>query len=226
MPIRRWRAAAALLAPTDPPLGASDCERLRGGVLAQPANSLSAATLAGFGLALARHHRGHHDHAELVGAVVAAAGFGSVAYHGPGTRLGLWAHDWTIVAMLGVIALEDVREVRPDLSAVATATYAGAMAAAGTLLVVRPDAIRGIAAVASASAFVAELSARRLARGGTARAHRAAEALMAGAAAAYVAGRTASPLCRPDSWVQWHGLWHTLSGIAMVAWAHASLGDN
>nr|WP_090339075.1 hypothetical protein [Mycolicibacterium malmesburyense]CRL67199.1 hypothetical protein CPGR_00319 [Mycolicibacterium malmesburyense] len=32
--------------------------------------------------------------------------------------------------------------------------------------------------------------------------------------AAYAAGRTGSPLCRPDSWWQFHGAWHVLSGAA------------
>jgi hypothetical protein len=32
--------------------------------------------------------------------------------------------------------------------------------------------------------------------------------------AAYVAGRSGSPLCRPDSLWQYHGAWHVLSGIA------------
>ena len=33
-------------------------------------------------------------------------------------------------------------------------------------------------------------------------------ATTAAAGAAYVAGRTTSPLCRPDSLLQYHGLWH------------------
>lgn len=39
--------------------------------------------------------------------------------------------------------------------------------------------------------------------------------------AAYAAGRTGSPLCRPDSLWQYHGVWHVLSGAAagLTAWA-------
>jgi len=36
--------------------------------------------------------------------------------------------------------------------------------------------------------------------------------------AAYAAGRTGSPLCRPDSLWQYHGAWHVLSAAA-AAWA-------
>src|SRR6266540_2161865 len=36
---------------------------------------------------------------------------------------------------------------------------------------------------------------------------------------AYLAGRTGSPLCRPDSLLQPHALWHVLTAVAMAAWA-------
>lgn len=217
----------AALSPTtvgDPPLGAADCERIRSGHIGQPANALSAAWLTVSGGWIWWRHR-HHAHGALVGAVVAATGVGSVAYHGPGGRLSGWAHDATIAAMLGVIGLEDVIEVRPDLAPVATSIYATAMATIGVALAVRPDTVRGLSALLAGTALVAEVSARRLARGDARRAHRLAEALMAGALVAYVTGRTGSPTCRPDSWIQPHGLWHTLGGAAMAAWADACLGE-
>ncbi|MBW3605652.1 MAG: hypothetical protein KY460_12240 [Actinobacteria bacterium] len=193
-------------------------------MIAQPANTLSAGTLALSGLWIARRNR-QHRHARLVGAVVAAAGLGSVAYHGPGGRAAGWAHDATIAAMLGVITLEDVREVRPDLSGATTVVYASAVAGVGALLAVRPHTVRQVTALLAGAAVGAEISARRLARGDTRRAHRTAEALMAAALAAYAAGRTESRACRPDSWIQAHGLWHTLSGAAMAAWADAALRE-
>lgn len=36
--------------------------------------------------------------------------------------------------------------------------------------------------------------------------------------AAYAAGRSGSPLCRPDSLWQYHGVWHVLSAVA-AGWA-------
>ena len=220
----RLRAAVRSATSDDQPLGASDCEHIRDGVLAQPANALSAAWLTVAGAWIAYRFR-HHRHANLVGAVVAGAGAGSVAYHGPGGRLSAWAHDTTIAAMLGVICLEDVREVRPDLTHPATLVYAGTVAAVGTVLAVRPDLIRVVSALLAGSALVAEISARQIARDDTRRAHRSAEALMAAAMVAYVTGRTGAPTCRPDSWIQPHGLWHALTGAAMAAWAHAALRE-
>ncbi|OBA65812.1 hypothetical protein A5633_03335 [Mycolicibacterium elephantis] len=41
---------------------------------------------------------------------------------------------------------------------------------------------------------------------------------------AYAAGRSASPLCRPESLWQYHGPWHVLAGVAagLAAWAMIS----
>lgn len=49
----------------------------------------------------------------------------------------------------------------------------------------------------------------------------AAAGLFALGLAAYAAGRSGSPLCRPDSLWQYHGAWHVLSGAAVgvAAWA-------
>lgn len=221
--MRAWtplRSRAAV----DPLLGASDCEHIRDGVVAQPANTYSSATLALSGLWIARRNR-DHPQGWLVGAVVAAAGLGSVAYHGPGGRTAGWAHDASIAAMLAVITLEDVRQVRPDLAGVATWCYAVAVTGIGALLAFRPQSIRQVTALLAGAAVVAEASARRRGRSDTRRAHRTAEVLMTTALAAYAGGRTGAPTCRPHSWLQLHGLWHTLSGAAMAAWADAALGE-
>jgi hypothetical protein len=34
----------------------------------------------------------------------------------------------------------------------------------------------------------------------------------------YIGGRTASPLCRPDSVVQLHGVWHVLAAATLYGW--------
>src|SRR5262245_32160648 len=44
-------------------------------------------------------------------------------------------------------------------------------------------------------------------------------ALAAGALAAYAAGRTGSPLCDPDSWIQPHAVWHVLVAGSALALA-------
>jgi hypothetical protein len=42
---------------------------------------------------------------------------------------------------------------------------------------------------------------------------------------AYAAGRTGSPLCRPDSLWQYHGLWHVLSASA-AGWAALAMAPS
>jgi hypothetical protein len=47
-------------------------------------------------------------------------------------------------------------------------------------------------------------------------------AVFALALAAYAAGRSGSPLCRPDSLWQYHGAWHVLSAVA-AGWAASAM---
>jgi hypothetical protein len=51
---------------------------------------------------------------------------------------------------------------------------------------------------------------------------RVSAALIAAAVPAYVAGRTGSPLCGPDSPIQLHGAWHVLTAAAALAFAWAA----
>jgi hypothetical protein len=44
-------------------------------------------------------------------------------------------------------------------------------------------------------------------------------AALAVGVAAYLLGRTGGPLCRPESLLQPHALWHLLTAVAMAAWA-------
>lgn len=73
-----------------------------------------------------------------------------------------------------------------------------------------------------AAAFVAVVTAARVRSAGFARrAGRRAIGLLAVvfvAAAAWIFGRTASPLCDPDAAFQFHGMWHVLSAAALAGW--------
>ena len=54
-------------------------------------------------------------------------------------------------------------------------------------------------------------------------AHRVAVVAGAAALGAYGLGRTGSPVCRPESRLQWHAVWHVLSSIAVAAVAAARI---
>ena len=47
-------------------------------------------------------------------------------------------------------------------------------------------------------------------------------AVFAVALVAYVAGRTGSPLCDPDCWIQLHAVWHVLVAVSALAFAWAA----
>ena len=51
-----------------------------------------------------------------------------------------------------------------------------------------------------------------------------AAAMLAAGVAAYLLGRTGSPLCSPDSLLQLHGLWHVLMAVSLAAWGAALWG--
>jgi hypothetical protein len=153
-------------------LGGSDCERLRAGWLAQPANAVSSlAYVAVGGWLLWRGRRPGLDRAAVLtgGAGLVAAGLGSVAYHGPQPGWAHTAHDGSIVTLALVIAGQNIRVIARAGPAALAAVWTGAA----------PWLAVGLAA--------------------------------------YVAGRTGSPLCRPDSLWQPHAVWHGLSAIGVGA---------
>ena len=127
-------------------LGAGDCERLHDGLIAQPVNTASAlayvavgAWLVGQGLRAG--DRGRPDRAGrgslAVGLAVAAAGVGSVDYHGTGSPAARLLHDGGLYAVVGLVAWREVarRVGRERLGPAQQAAYRLALgvAAAGAV---------------------------------------------------------------------------------------------
>ena len=82
--------------------GASDCELVGDGFLAQPVNSLSSLAYVAVGFWVAARCRGRS--AVAVGALVASVGIGSVAFHGWDGRGVARLHELTIAAVFLCIA--------------------------------------------------------------------------------------------------------------------------
>jgi hypothetical protein len=142
--------------------GHTDCERIAGGVLAQPVLAVTSLAYVVTGVAvLVWAVRIKAPLAGAAGVALSAVGAGSFAYHGTQPSWAELAHDWPIAAVGAVYAVGLVRSGRRRWSAW----------------------------VAPAAVFVLAL-------------------------AAYAAGRSGSPLCRPDSLWQYHGAWHVLSAVA------------
>jgi hypothetical protein len=111
------------------PLGAGDCERLHDGLIAQPVNTASALAYVAVGAwLLGRRH-------PVFGLAVAAAGVGSVDYHGPGSPVARLLHDGGLYAVAGYVAWYEVarRVGRVGLTPVRRRAYltAWGLAAAG-----------------------------------------------------------------------------------------------
>ena len=107
-------------------LGAGDCERLHDGLIAQPVNTASALAYVPVGAwLLGRRQVGF-------GVAVAAAGVGSVDYHGPGSPAARLLHDGTLYAVVGLVAWNEVarRVGRSRLTPRGRVAYRAALAAA------------------------------------------------------------------------------------------------
>ena len=83
-------------------LGAGDCERLHDGLLAQPVNTVSALAYVAVGAWLLGRRQ------PVFALAVAAAGVGSVDYHGPGSPAARLLHDGGLYAVAGYVAWHEV----------------------------------------------------------------------------------------------------------------------
>lgn len=220
------RLAVVVHAVADRHPAAADCERVRAAFVAQPANTWSSAAYLAAGavlLAAARRRRWPAGPARVLAAVVAANGFGGLAFHGPGTPLARWLHDVALVATFAAVAACDAALVRGRPLG-ATARPAGVAVLAGAVVLALAPAAVGVLTGVGVVAVVAGEAAVVLSRR-----HRPVGPLLVAAAAIAGAGllnglaRTDGPWCRPDGWLQGHAAWHLLTAAAIGGWAWATL---
>jgi len=211
------------------PLGAGDCERLRDGLVAQPVNTASALAylLAAAWLARqgARRDAASRREALAFGLAMAAAGVGSVDFHGPGSPAARWLHDAGLCAAVSFVAVHDLARLAGARRRVVPA-WAATAGAGGVLLGLAP---RAGGAVAGALGLLVAAGEVAVARRGPRRppgAYRAGVAALAVGAACWWLGRTGGPLCDPDSLLQGHAAWHLLTAFALAAWGSATLGPS
>jgi hypothetical protein len=221
---------------------ASDCERIRPGLVGQPVNAASsAAYLVAAAWLLTQAERGPAERGpvgrrryRLLAAVVAANGIGSGLYHGPGWAVGRWCHDVAAVAVPMFVAVDGLGGVRDWNDRRITGGYLSAVALTSVALLA-PAATNVVVLGAATAAVLAEAAVARQrtawARASpegpmpTRRSHRRRRpgplimvSALAVAITAYLLGPTGAPLCRPDSLLQPHALWHLLTAVAMAAW--------
>jgi hypothetical protein len=217
-------------------MGWPDCERIhRLALIAQPVNAWSSLAFAvAGGWILRRALRGDHGRTqELVvfGLAVGANAIGSFAYHGLRVGWGHWAHDMGIYAVLVFVAIHAFGTVRGWPRRKTLSAVVASLAILGVARWTIAGATDVVSGMLAGAAVVGELFAWRAGlrprRSDGLTMHVAAWALAIGAMAigcvSFLLGSNVSPLCRPDSLLQWHALWHILEAVAMMAYAYAAV---
>ncbi len=208
--------------------GAGDCETLHPGPIAQPVNAItSLAYLAGGIDLFVRAARSEDEAASALGPAFAglllANGIGGVAFHGPGNRSAKWLHDVALTGTLSFIILHDVALLVRIPGRHALAGFAVTVAGLGAMLAYRPGHTNAASAVAGGTAAILELAVAATAptagQPHQRAARRHAAVLLGGATVVNLLSRTGGPLCRPDSPIQGHGIWHAVTAAALRAWA-------
>jgi glycerol-3-phosphate O-acyltransferase/dihydroxyacetone phosphate acyltransferase len=210
-------------------IGASDCERLGTGLIAQPFNTwTSFAYLLAGGWIVARWRRWRLDQSATVfGALVFANGLGSIAYHAAADSSGRWLHDLSLLGALGFVAGWQVGKLGPDgvsrAGRWATIAAAVVLVVMGVVLVPVPDATDAVVVVLVAIALVAFVVERVRTRARPAWSDLPFVLIAVFAVVAFLLGRTGSLACHPDAVFQWHGVWHVATAVLAVVWARAAL---
>lgn len=205
-------------------LGATDCEAIGAGLLAQPVNALSSlayVVVGGWLLWLIRSDA-RTTGARAFAAALVGVGVGSFAFHGPMFAGAQFVHDLTIAGVF-VVVLAAGRAAAGSWSdgSLAAAVAALVLVAAVVLLIAPGGAVLLIAllAVGAAASEVARFraDARPVSSRGPARLR---WVLLGAVAAAVinVAGRTGGPLCDPESLLQGHAAWHIATAVALGAY--------
>ncbi|MDF1597232.1 MAG: ceramidase domain-containing protein [Acidimicrobiia bacterium] len=214
------------------PGAVGDCERFVDGLLDQPVNTLTslAFVLAGMVvfMRLWRRRDSMRGTGVLAGMMI-LTGVGSAAFHAWGGPMATWLHDASLAALLVVIvAIEVSRRIRRE----SFRTPWSAVGAASVLVALWPVAGAVLAmALALAAATLASApphwscpSSPAAAQPGRVRRLILPAGLLWIGAVVFLSSRTGGPLCRPDSLIQGHGLWHILAALGLWLYA-ARLGS-
>lgn len=188
---------------------AATCERFSAGVWGQPVTSATslAFVIAGAAVLWRWRSRRHRWYAALVSAV----GIGSWVQHGPHLFFQAYAHDLPLVAVLAFAAADAASDLRGRR--LPAAWWLLPTAAAAPVVAAGPGASTVAQALLATIAIGLNL-VRAWHRPRLRRILLSALALLAfGALIGTLGDRTA--LCRPDSLLQGHAVWHVLAAVAL-----------
>ncbi|MCQ4117828.1 hypothetical protein [Rhodococcus tibetensis] len=195
---------------------ANACELYRdAGLVGQPAAAVTSLAFVVAGLAVVARRR-HGAPTVIFGLLVVAVGAGSLVQHGPNPPWQAYAHDMPIATLLSYVAVE------------AASDRFGRRLSPGWWLVVPLVMVPTVAAGSTASTIVQAMLAtvavglsleRARVRPQLRRATVVAAVLLASGALLGAIGDQTS-ICRPNSVLQGHALWHVLAAAGL--WRLAS----
>jgi len=202
----------------------ADCEVRDSWLFAQDVNAWSSLAYAAVGavaLAVVAARRSVSRAFLAFGALAVLEGVGSMLYHGGSGDLAQYFHDVPLVGLVGFIAGWHVGRLRPGSDAGPAALIGLLVGIAGGAAVSAAGLTSAVAGVLGAVIVIAEVVARR--RRLTAVWNLPLVVLTAIAGFTWVAGRGDTALCDGTSLFQWHGVWHVLSALLLLAWFDRAL---
>jgi hypothetical protein len=214
-------------------VAASDCEALRNGLVRQPMNAFSSLALLAVGLWIlvraARRVPGRRGELAAFGAGMAFVGVGSLLLHGPAPAWALWFHDLGGLAVLLLVAVLNVGVLLGwTLRARLLVVAAGVVLLAFELATFPTSTVPSAWVLAPAAGLCELAVVRSRYRSSipgppaSMRAWLVAAAVLSLGGAAYILGRSDSPLCHPKSVLQLHAVWHVLVATAAAAFAYVA----
>ena len=212
-------------------VAAADCEALHGGLVRQPVNASSSLALLAVGLWIlaraARREPGARFEQAAFGAGMSSVGVGSLLLHGPAPGWALWFHDLSGLAAMLLVAVLNVGLVfgwslrgRVLVVAVGLGLLALELAASPTSTVPTAFVLAPSAGLSEAAAIRSGFRPLPFARWSAPNiAWLITVAAFALAGGAFLLGRSGSPVCHPESVLQWHAIWHVVVAVSAAAFA-------
>jgi hypothetical protein len=196
-----------------------DCEQLRSGLVAQPANSVSslAFIVAGVWIVGRARRLTVNGDAAVIALVAVAVGIGSVAFHGVADAPSHWLHDTTLLVLLSLVAVKHVGPRTLALSRAAPLLGVGA----GSVVLASPNSTTLVAIMLVLCVVASEVALTL--RHGSSTIQRSLALMLAFGLLASWLGRTGSVLCRPESVLQLHALWHVTMAVAAAWWVECAI---
>lgn len=201
-----------------------DCERRDGGWLEQDVNAWTSVGYAVVGVVLLVEvlRQRLPRTVYVLAALAVAEGAGSLAFHGAPNNASQLLHDAPLVAMVGYLAGWHAGRLfgaadRGALGGSAVGLVWGVVAWAAW-----PEGINAGVTIGAVVTIGASVVAWRRAMPAIWRW----PVLLLGAItlATWGLGHEESPLCDPDSGLQWHGVWHVLTAVFLLIWVDVAYG--